>query len=163
MTVSIARIFQQEDLNFAITNRIPRRLATRALGQVSRIESARFVNLALWVWKRFAPELDLSEARRSEFRSLRECFIRELRPGSRPIVEDPAVVVSPCDAVVGACGPVREGTLLQAKGLSYRLGELLRCHLPNCSERRTPAEWATTWCQPRDGRPVRATGRAASP
>jgi phosphatidylserine decarboxylase len=121
----IARIFQQEDLNFLLTNRIPRRAATRFLGWVSRLENPLLVAASLRIWKLFAPELDLSEARTTHFRSLRECFIRELVPGVRPIAADPSVVVSPCDAVVGACGRVSDDVMIQAKGLPYRLTDLL--------------------------------------
>jgi phosphatidylserine decarboxylase len=121
----IARLFQQEDLNFLLTNRIPRRLATRFLGWLSRLESPFVVGASLRIWKLFAPDLDLSEARTTRFRSLRECFIRELTPGARPIAADPDVIASPCDAVVGACGRVDEDAVIQAKGLSYTLKELI--------------------------------------
>src|SRR5215471_14471866 len=113
----IGRIFQQEDLNFLLTNRIPRRLATRLLGWWSRLESPFVVGASLRVWKQFAPDLDLSEARTTRFRTLRDCFIRELRPGARPVVADPHVIASPCDAIVGACGRVDGEVVIQAKGL----------------------------------------------
>ncbi len=35
---TLARIIQHEDVNFLLTNRIPRRLATRFIGWLSRIE-----------------------------------------------------------------------------------------------------------------------------
>ena len=40
MTVrtDIAKIFMQEDLNFLLTNRIPRRLATQFVGWLSKVE-----------------------------------------------------------------------------------------------------------------------------
>ena len=125
----IARIFQQEDLNFLLTNRIPRRWATLFSGWLSRLESPLVVGASLRIWKLFAPDLDLSEARTTRFRSLRECFIRELAPGARPVVADPDVIVSPCDAIVGACGRVDDEVVIQAKGLPYTLKDLLggRC------------------------------------
>jgi phosphatidylserine decarboxylase len=121
----IAKLFQQEDLNFLLTNRIPRLWATRLLGRVARIEHPLAVHASLRIWKLFAPELDLSEARTTHFRSLRECFIRELAPGARPIHGDPSVLVSPCDAIVGACGRIGDETLFQAKGLTYGLKDLV--------------------------------------
>jgi phosphatidylserine decarboxylase len=121
----IARIFQQEELNFLLTNRIPRLWATRMLGWWSRIENPLVVGASLRIWQTFAPDLDLSEARATRFRSLRECFIRELAPGARPVVADPDVIVSPCDAIVGACGRVRDDVVIQAKGVAYRLKDLL--------------------------------------
>ncbi len=63
--------------------------------------------------------------RRREFTSLHDCFIRELKPGARPIDPDPAVLVSPCDAIVGACGPIEGTELIQAKGFPYTLQDLL--------------------------------------
>ena len=121
----IAGLFQQPDLNFVLTNRIPRRLATHCIGWISRIESPLLVRVSLRVWKWFAPELDLAESPRETYRSLRDCFIRELVPGARPIAAGADVAVSPCDAIVGACGRVDDGVAIQAKGLRYRLGELL--------------------------------------
>src|SRR5262245_65690749 len=100
----IARIFQQEDLNFLLTNRIPRRGATLLLGWLSRVESPLLVAASLRVWKLFAPELDLSESRTRRFRSLRECFIRELAPGARPVEADPRALGSRCHAAVRARG-----------------------------------------------------------
>jgi phosphatidylserine decarboxylase len=38
---------------------------------------------------------------------------------------DPAVLVSPCDGVVGEMGPVVAGSVLQAKGFPYTLMDLL--------------------------------------
>src|SRR5215468_1703636 len=131
----IARIFQQEDLNFLLTNRIPRRGATLLLGWLSRVESPLLVAASLRVWKLFAPELDLSESRTRRFRSLRECFIRELAPGARPVEADPRVLVSPCDAVVGACGRAHDALAIQAKGLRYRLAELLGGEAPAARHR----------------------------
>ncbi|MFO0691541.1 MAG: archaetidylserine decarboxylase [Myxococcota bacterium] len=121
----IDRLFQQPGLNFLLTNRIPRRATTRLLGWLGRIESPGFVRLALRIWSIFAPELDLSEAKETEFGSLRALFIRELRPGSRPVARDPEVAVSPCDAIVGACGWMDDDVLIQAKGLVYCLDDLL--------------------------------------
>ena len=121
---AIAGLLQQEDLNFLLTNRIPRRLATRFVGWFSRIEHPLVRDLSIGVWRLFA-EVDLSDAKRTEFKSMHDCFTRELKAGARPIDPDPAVLVSPCDAIVGASGRVAGTTLIQAKGFSYTLCELL--------------------------------------
>lgn len=42
----------------------------------------------------------------------------------RPIEHDPAVVVSPCDAIIGACGRIAGTKLLQIKGFTYTIREL---------------------------------------
>jgi phosphatidylserine decarboxylase len=122
---AFARFFLQEDLNFLLTNRIPRRQATLFMGWFSRIESPMLARLSIAIWRLFADDLRLHEARQSEFTSLRECFIRELRPGARPIHRDQRVLVSPCDAVVGAHGRVEGSRVYQAKGFPYSLLDLL--------------------------------------
>ena len=122
----ISRIVKQEDLNFLLTNRIPRQLVTRFMGWFSKIERPLVRDLSIAIWRLFT-DLDLSEAKKSpaEFRSLHECFTRELKEGARSIAPDPAVLVSPCDGIVGACGRIEEGRLFQAKGFPYTLEDLI--------------------------------------
>ena len=120
----LARFGQQEELNFLLTNRIPRRLATQFVGWVSKIRQPVVRDLSIGLWRLFAdPNLD--EAAKPAFDSLHDCFIRELKPGVRPIDPDPQVLVSPCDAIVGASGMVDGDVVIQAKGLSYTLHDLL--------------------------------------
>jgi phosphatidylserine decarboxylase len=123
--VSPLRRLWQEDLNFLLTNRIPRRFATVFIGWFSRIENPLVCRTSLSVWRFFAPDLDLSDASRTNFRSMHECFVRELRPGARAIDPRPELLVSPCDALVGAHGTIEDGLVLQAKGMPYLLSELL--------------------------------------
>ena len=121
----ISKVFLQEDLNFLLTNRIPRRLATRFMGWFSKIEQPLVRDISIGAWRLFS-DLDLGEARCTRFRSLHDCFTRELKEGARPIDADPSVVMSPCDGIVGAHGAVDGIELLQAKGFGYTLSDLLR-------------------------------------
>jgi phosphatidylserine decarboxylase len=120
----IARFALQEDLNFLLTNRIPRHLTTRFMGWWSRIENPVVRDLSIGMWRLFA-DPDLEEAAKPEFTSLHDCFIRSLKPGARPIDPDPAILVSPCDAIVGASGPIAGVEVIQAKGFPYTLHDLL--------------------------------------
>jgi phosphatidylserine decarboxylase len=120
----IARLAQQEDLNFLLTNRIPRGLLTLFMGWLSRVEQPLVCRSSIALWRLFT-DLDLSEAKTTRFKSVHECFTRELKDGVRPVDPDPGVMVSPCDALVGACGTVTEGSVLQAKGFPYPLLDLL--------------------------------------
>ncbi len=117
------RLLLQEDLNFLLTNRIPRQAATHLMGWYSRIRSRWLTKASIAVWRQFT-ELDLSDAVRADFASLHECFTRELRPGARPVDPRPEVLASPCDAIVGAQGVVRAGQVYQAKGFPYDTSEL---------------------------------------
>ncbi len=118
------KIVQQEDLNFLLTNRIPRRLLTRFVGWFSRIEQPLVRDISLRVWGFFA-DLDLSDAKQTRFRSMHDCFTRTLKDGARPVDGRPDILVSPCDAIVGARGMVQDGQVLQVKGFPYTLDELL--------------------------------------
>jgi phosphatidylserine decarboxylase len=120
----LSRFGQQEELNFLLTNRIPRRLATQFVGWISKVRQPLVRDLSIGLWRLFA-DPDLDEAAKPAFESLHDCFIRELKPGVRPIDPDPAVLVSPCDAIVGASGRVDGDVVIQAKGLSYTLHDLL--------------------------------------
>jgi phosphatidylserine decarboxylase len=121
---TLLRVTQQEDVNFLLTNRIPRRVATRFVGWFSKIRQPQVRDASIAVWRLFANP-DFEEARRDTFRSLHDCFIRELKPGARRIDPDPSVLVSPCDAIVGAMGEVEGNNALQAKGAWYPLADLL--------------------------------------
>jgi phosphatidylserine decarboxylase len=120
----LSRVLQQENLNFLLTNRIPRRLATRFIGWFSRVEQPLVRDLSIAIW-RFFSDLDLSEAKQTTFRSMQDCFTRELKEGARPVDPDPSVMVSPCDAIVGASGTIAGTKLFQIKGFPYRLEDLL--------------------------------------
>ena len=122
----LRRVVLQEDLNFLLTNRIPRQFATRFMGWFSKIEQPLVRDASIALWRMFTP-LDLTEARKSqgEFRSLHECFTRTLKEGARSIDPDPGVLTSPCDGIVGACGRIEGIALLQAKGFPYTLRDLL--------------------------------------
>ena len=134
---AVARLGAQEDLNFLLTNRIPRHALTRFMGWFSKLEhpAVRTASIALW---RFFCDVDLTDSPKMRFRSLHEAFTRPLRPGARHIESDPAVVVSPCDAIVGAFGRVTDGQAYQIKGFPYSLEELL-------GDREAAREFANGW------------------
>lgn len=117
------RLLLQEDLNFLLTNRVPRIALTRCMGWFSRLRSPLLARASIAVWRLFT-DLDLADAKQQRFASLHECFTRELQPGARVVDPRPDVLASPCDAIVGAGGKVGDGTLLQAKGMPYRIEDL---------------------------------------
>jgi phosphatidylserine decarboxylase len=124
LRTQMLRLLAQEDLNFLLTNRIPRRLATLFVGWFSKIEQPLVRDTSIGLWRLFSG-LDLSEAKTTRFRSMHECFIRELKEGARPVDPDPNVLVSPCDAIIGACGAIAGAELYQIKGFPYSLSDLL--------------------------------------
>ncbi len=121
----LARFADNDGLNYLVTNKIPRRSLTRFVGWLAKVEQPLVRDLSIAIWRKFS-DLDLSEAKKGQFRSLHDCFIRELKDGARPIDPRPDVLTSPCDAIVGANGRIVEGVMLQVKGSTYALSELVR-------------------------------------
>jgi phosphatidylserine decarboxylase len=121
----IRNLTQQEQLNFLLTNRVPRLFLTRLVGWFSRIENRWLTRLSIAVWRCFSDDLDFSESRRQQFSSLQQCFTRELKAGARPVNRDPRVVTSPCDGIVGAQGKIMGSMVFQAKGFPYLIDDLL--------------------------------------
>jgi phosphatidylserine decarboxylase len=120
----IQRLTAQEDLNFLMTNRIPRMTLTRFMGWWSQIKNPLIRDASIGIWKLFS-DLDLSEAQKTHFESMHDCFTRELKPGARSIDMREDILSSPCDAIVGACGTIEATQVIQAKGFPYTLGSLM--------------------------------------
>ena len=123
--MTLKALVEQEDINFLLTNRIPRYALTIFMGWFSKIEQPLVRDASIGLWRRFA-DLDLSDAKKQEFKSLHDCFVRELKDGARPTDMRPDILTSPCDVIVGACGRVEGSEVLQIKGSPYDIGELLQ-------------------------------------
>jgi phosphatidylserine decarboxylase len=136
----ILDLLEQEDLNFLLTNRIPRRLLTQFMGWFSQIEQPLVRDISIGLW-RFFSNLDLRDARNTQFRSMHDCFTRQLKDGARPVDRSADILVSPCDAIVGASGTIAGTDLYQVKGFPYSLGELL-CD-PNLVEAHRDGRYVT--------------------
>ena len=113
-----------ETLNFLATNYIPRAASTRLMGRLSKIEQPLFTKLAIKIWQFFSDDMRLHEAEKSKFNSVHDCFTRRLKPNARPIDPNQDLLISPCDAVIGAHGKIRNLEALQIKGMPYHLDEL---------------------------------------
>jgi phosphatidylserine decarboxylase len=95
------------------------------MGWYSNIESAMLTRISLGIWRLFVDDLNLTEAKKTSFNSLHDCFIRELKEDARAIDRRKNIVASPCDAIVGTLGNIRETTVYQAKGYPYELRDLI--------------------------------------
>ena len=133
-----------------LVQRLPAGVISRGWGFLVR---RRHPRAAVGVAKRLfvrAVGIDLDEAAApiGSYASLEELFIRRLRPGARRTDPSPVAVVSPVDGVVGACGTVEDGTLLQVKGRTYSLGRLLDDE--DEATRYEGGPYATFYLSPRD-------------
>jgi phosphatidylserine decarboxylase len=72
--------------------------------------------------------IDLSEAENpnpADYETFNAFFTRALKPGARPLEGDDRTLVSPVDGRLTEFGTLDADRLLQAKGMSYRLADLL--------------------------------------
>ena len=106
---------------------LPRNLISRCFGWFAEIRRPRW--FARYCIRTFARkfDVDMTAAVRplDDYDCLVDFFTRRLKPEARPIADGTDAVVSPVDAKVGAFGRIDDGTLLQAKGMPYRLEALL--------------------------------------
>jgi phosphatidylserine decarboxylase len=81
-------------------------------------------------------------------------FARGLRRGARIVDPRADSVIAPCDGVIAATGVAAGGTLLQAKGHTYRLADLVVDDA--LAARLTGGHYATIYLSPRDYHRVHA-------
>jgi phosphatidylserine decarboxylase len=72
--------------------------------------------------------VDLNEAESSnidDYPTFNSFFTRRLKPGIRPLPQDPTIIVSPADGCISQLGFINQDSLFQAKGFHFSLATLL--------------------------------------
>jgi phosphatidylserine decarboxylase len=117
------------DRAFALLQELlPQQLLSSAMHRLARSTRPMLRNAILRSVLGAYPQIDLAEAAEPDpfaYPSFNAFFTRALRPGLRPLEGDEADLVSPVDGTLSQFGTVRDGQLLQAKGLHYTAGALL--------------------------------------
>ena len=81
--------------------------------------------IRLFSWK-YGVKLDEASKQVSEYGNFNEFFTRKLLPDARTMDPDKEAVLSPVDGILGESGIINNEVLIQAKGLEYRLADLLK-------------------------------------
>jgi len=103
---------------------LPHHFISRTVFKLTRIKSP-FVPKAITLFSK-AFDVNLDEAKNSDpasYSTFNEFFTRELKEGLRPIAD--TQIVSPVDGTISEFGDIKDGQLLQAKGITYSLEQLL--------------------------------------
>lgn len=106
---------------------LPKHMLSRVIYRVMRSESPAFKRMLIGNFLK-GYRVNMAEAVQSDpfaYRSFNEFFTRALRPGARTIAPGDDIIVSPVDGTVSQAGPVHDRAIIQAKGISYSLDELL--------------------------------------
>jgi len=129
----------------------PKKLASVCVGWAASRHLPKIIRRTLFRHFVRYYEVDLSEAEKplEEYKSFQEFFTRRLLPGLRPQDEMLFGAINcPVDGRLIALGRIQSGMLIQAKGLSYRLEELLK-HIP-LPERFEGGHFLTLYLSPKD-------------
>lgn len=129
----------------------PKRMGSALAGWAARQPVPRLLRRTLIGGFAAQVGANLEEAEHAieEYSSLQSFFTRRLKPGLRPQEPStPGAVNSPVDARIIACGRIQEDQAIQAKGLPYRITELLK-HDPE-AKRFEGGHYLTLYLSPKD-------------
>ena len=112
----------------AMRSLVPFRQLTAFAGLISRSENQLIKKILIsWFCYFYKPNLDESVNKKAQdFRSFNDFFTRKLKSESRPINQDTDIIISPVDGIVVSLGNLKKGALIQAKGISYDVSELIQ-------------------------------------
>lgn len=106
---------------------LPKHLLSRIIYAIARSESPfvkrTFLKIFLGLF-----DINMAEAVQPDpyaYRTFNAFFTRALKPNARPIAIEREFIVSPVDGTVSQCGELLNESILQAKGQTYSLQELL--------------------------------------
>lgn len=104
----------------AIVRYLPRKALSRLAGKIMHWQGPiwyRQWSIKFFV-KMYHINLDEAEKNINDYLSIGDFFIRKLKPGLRPLPNNPEIL-HPADSVISQWGPLKQGSLIQAKGKFY--------------------------------------------
>ena len=130
---------------------LPHHLLSRAVREVTRWRTGWLKNLLIRTFIRHF-RVDMSEAADpapGHYPDFNSFFTRALRSGVRPQPDHPDSIASPVDGRISELGRIVDGRLVQAKGRTYSLTELLGGDREHAALFRGGI-YATLYLSPRD-------------
>ncbi|MGE4069695.1 MAG: archaetidylserine decarboxylase [Lysobacterales bacterium] len=141
----------QRDLGVALQLMLPHQFLSRIVYYLMRWTWGPWKRLLIKTLSR-AYKIDLADALEPDpeaYASFNDFFTRALRPEARPIASDSGALVSPSDGRISQIGRIRDGRIVQAKGMDYTLSELLGGREDEAA-RFEGGGFATIYLSPRD-------------
>ncbi|OOE39702.1 phosphatidylserine decarboxylase [Salinivibrio kushneri] len=141
----------RDDLKVGLQYLTPKHALTRLMGKLASLKGGWLTTAVIkWFIKQY--HVDMSEAKVSDpsyYRTFNDFFVRELKPALRPIDGDETTLIFPADACVSQAGAIEQGRLIQAKGHSFSLTELIGGD-DSLAAKFDQGEFATLYLSPRD-------------
>jgi len=139
-----------ESVYIQMIRMLPRNSLSRAVGRLSELripESLREEVYGAFAAK-YGVNVEEAELPMRSYPTLNAFFTRRLRPGARPIDAEPGSVVSPVDGCLSQFGTISNGELIQTKGRTYQLSDLLE--ESDSAELFRSGHYATVYLSPKD-------------
>lgn len=130
---------------------LPQMAVTRSAGWLAEKRWGGLTHGVIGLFAK-AYQVNLNEAEKtqaSDYASFNEFFIRPLKAGARPIYAENNSLCLPADGRVSECGAIEHDRLLQAKGHSFTLQDLLAGDA-DLAEKFLNGCFITTYLSPRD-------------
>jgi len=111
----------------ALQQFLPQHLLSRAVHRLTRLRAGPLTRLAIRAFVR-GFDVDLGDAAEPDARryaTFNAFFTRALRPDARPLAPQTDALLCPVDGAISQLGPLEDGRLVQAKGQTFQLAELL--------------------------------------
>ncbi len=143
-------MLDRDRLFIALQYMLPQHGISRIVGKFASCRWPMFKTpLIRWFARHY--QVDMQEAlnpKLKDYDSFNAFFTRALRPGARPIAAALDHVACPADGVVSQFGAIEKGRMLQAKGLTYDVCELLAN--PALGQLFQHGQFATVYLSPKD-------------
>lgn len=130
---------------------LPHHFLSRLVGKLTHLRWRWFKNLLILGFTRlYRVALNEAESPDSDaYPCFDAFFTRALKPGARPLPENPHVIVSPADGILSQIGSLTGQWLIQAKGKDYSVAGLLGGD-SKLAKLFEDGEFATIYLSPRD-------------
>lgn len=126
---------------------LPQNAISRGVGVLGRSSISRYIIKPYS--KIYKINLDEMEQSLDSYPNFTSFFTRKLKAEAREVVADPYTLSSPVDGKVAEYGDIKEGTLIQAKGIDYRVEQLIGCTKEE-AERFDGGTFLTIYLSPSD-------------
>jgi phosphatidylserine decarboxylase len=140
-----------ERLPLAVLRALPHHLLSAVMRHATRVRLRAWKNWQIrWFIRRYGVDMGIACASDPRsFADFNAFFTRALRDGARPVCRGGADVACPADGELSEFGAIDHDTLLQAKGRSYSLTQLLGGDAARAAA-LSGGHFATIYLAPRD-------------
>jgi phosphatidylserine decarboxylase len=126
---------------------LPKKRISHCMGKFAKQRWSRYF-IPIYI-KIFNVDIEFVKKPLRQFNNLLEFFTRELLPEAHPVDFSERVIISPVDGTISQMGTIKQGSLLQGKGIFYSLEQLLG-NRKQYVDKFMGGQFVTIYLSPRD-------------